>query len=177
MKGKSSTMQKDGNGIVGLLKSFKDKHPDIYEFILFNIMSNVATITNFIMLWIGTGILFTPFSDIDFHWFVFDYSAEEGGLGAFLSFLLAYVCAQIVNFIVQRKIVFSATVNIMKVLPWYILTITVAGLISVWLPPYIIAQLTPYVGAFAATIANAVNILVQVLINYPMMKFVIMKKE
>lgn len=159
------------------IKNFQQKHPDLYEFILFNIMSNVATITNFIVLWIGTGILFTKLATIPFHWFIFNYDSKQGGLGGFLSFLLAYICAQIVNFIVQRKVVFSATVEIKKVLPWYILTVTVAGIISVWLPPYIIQQLTPVVGDFAATIANVVNIVIQVVINYPMMKFVIMRKD
>lgn len=159
------------------IKNFQQKHPDLYEFILFNIMSNVATITNFIVLWIGTGILFAKFATIPFHWFIFNYDSKQGGLGGFLSFLLAYICAQIVNFIVQRKVVFSATVEIKKVLPWYILTVTVAGIISVWLPPYIIQQLTPVVGDFAATIANVVNIVIQVVINYPMMKFVIMRKD
>lgn len=165
------------NQATSVLKKFKQNHPDLFEFILFNIMSNVATITNFIVLWIGTGFLFTSFANRSFNWFIFNYGIDQGGLGGFLSFLLAYICAQIVNFIVQRKVVFSANVKIAKVLPWYVLTVVVAGLISIWLPPYIISILTPYVGGWAATIANAVNIVIQVVINYPMMKFVIMKKE
>ena len=169
-------MEMKTNKLWSTIQQFKAKHPDIYEFILFNIMSNVATITNFIVLWIGTGFLFKQFSNHAFHWFLFNYSPKEGGLGGFLSFLLAYICAQIVNFIVQRKVVFSATVEIKKVLPWYIVTVVFAGLISIWLPPYVIGLATPYVGAFAATIANVVNIVLQVVINYPMMKFKIMKK-
>ena len=161
-------------GIVGAVKKFKADHPDLYEFILFNIMSNVATITNFVVLWIGTGLLFRGLPS-DFHWWIFNYSTSQGGLGGFLSFLLAYVCAQIVNFFVQRKVVFGATVQISKVIVWYVLTVTVAGIISVWLPPYIITILTPSIHGLAATVANIVNIVIQVVINYPMMKFVIMK--
>lgn len=159
------------------IKKWREKHPDLYEFILFNIMSNVATITNFSVLWICTGFIFKAFSEQSFDWFIFHYAVKDGGLGGFLSFLLAYVCAQIVNFIVQRKVVFGANCNIAKSLPWYIATVTLAGIISVWLPPYVIGILTPYVGGFAATIANVVNIAIQVIINYPMLKFVIMKKE
>lgn len=162
------------NGVVSVLKKFKNKYPDLYEFILFNIMSNVATITNFIVLWLGTGIFFKGL-DSSFNWWIFHYNASQGGLGGFLSFLVAYICAQIVNFIVQRKVVFGATVQIKKVLFWYVLTVAVAGIISVWLPPYIIQQLTPIIGDWAATVANIVNIVIQVVINYPMMKFVIMK--
>lgn len=163
--------------MIQAIKRWKEKHPDLYEFILFNIMSNVATITNFCVLWLGTGFIFKMLSERPFDWFIFHYSAENGGLGGFLSFLLAYICAQIVNFIVQRKIVFGANGSIAKSLPWYIGTVTVAGIISVWLPPYVIGLLTPYVGGFAATLANVLNIIIQVLINYPMLKFVIMKKE
>ncbi|WP_206538328.1 hypothetical protein [Listeria floridensis] len=45
-----------------------------------------------------------------------------------------------------------------------------------WLPPYVIQILQPALGGFAPTVANIVNIVVQVIINYPMMKFIIMKK-
>lgn len=156
---------------------WKEKHPNIYEFILFNLMSNIATITNFAVLWLSTGWLFAGLANRPFNWFIFDYSTMNGGLGGFLGFLLAYVCAQAVNFVVQRKVVFGANCNIIKVLPWYILTVTVAGIISIWLPPYIIQWVKPYVHGFAPTLANGVNIFLQVVINYPMLKFVIMKKE
>lgn len=158
------------------IRAWKEKHPDLYEFILFNIMSNCATITNFIVLWFSSGFLFSGLGGVGFQWFIFTYPASEGGLGGFLAFLLAYVCAQIVNFVVQRKVVFGANGNIGKALPWYILTVTVAGIISIWLPPHVIRLLAPYVGGFAPTAANIVNIVIQVVINYPMMKFVIMKK-
>lgn len=49
---------------------------------------------------------------------------------------------------------------------WYIVTVVVAGIVSVWMPPYIIVWLNPYVGGLAATIANVANIVAQVVINY-----------
>lgn len=159
------------------IRRWKTAHPDLWEFILFNILSNCATVTNFVVLWLTTGILFANLTQ-PFQWFIFDYTAEgSGGLGGFLGFLVAYVCAQIVNYIVQRKLVFGATVDISKTIGWYILTVVVAGLISIALPGYITPILSQYVGGFAATVANAINIFLQVVINYPMMKFVIMKKD
>lgn len=157
-------------------RKWADAHPDIWEFIKFNVLSNCATITNFVVLWLTTGIFFKNMTT-PFKWFIFDYSsAESGGLGGFLAFLVAYVCAQIVNYIVQRKLVFGATVDISKTIGWYILTVTIAGIISVALPGYLVPLLYPTLGSFAATVANIANIVVQVVINYPMMKFVIMKK-
>jgi len=159
------------------VKQLKENHPGLYEFILFNIMSNVATIINFTVLWIGNGLLFTAFLNSNFSWFIFDYPKEAGGLCGFFAFTLAYICAQFANFFVQRKVVFGATVKISKVLPWYIITVLAAGIISIWLPPHVIAIVQPYVKGGAATVANVLNIVVQVLINYPMMKLVIMKKR
>ena len=164
------------NNVISSVKRFQKRHPDLYEFILFNIMSNAATITNFIVLWLGTGILFRTWSDLPFHWFIFNYSTANGGMGGFISFLVAYVCAQIVNFFVQRDIVFKASNSIMQALPWYIGTVVVAGLVSIWLPPHVIAFVQPYVGGLAATVANIVNIVLQVIINYPMLKFKVMRK-
>lgn len=167
--------------MIEAVRSWKQQHPDLYEFILFNIMSNVATITNFVVLAIGSSFLFRSMAQTPFHWFIFDYPVKEsgdGGLCGFLSFLLAYTCAQIVNFIVQRKVVFGADGSIQKSLPWYIGTVVVAGIISIWLPPHVMAAAEEYIGGTMATyLANVINIVVQVAINYPMMKFVIMKKD
>lgn len=158
-------------------RTWKRAHPDLWEFILFNILSNCATVTNFVVLWLSSALLFHSMTQ-PFRFFIFDYtSPSSGGLGGFLAFLLAYVCAQIVNYIVQRKLVFGATVDISKTIGWYILTVTVAGIISVALPGYLVPVLAPYLGGFSATAANVVNIVLQVAINYPMMKFVIMKKK
>lgn len=154
-----------------------NKHPQLWEFIKFNVLSNVATITNFVVLWISTGILFSAFKNIDFKWLIFDYQVQNGGLAGFLGFLLAYICAQIVNYVVQRKYVFKANNEISKTMGWYIFTIVVAGILSIVLPPYttnLFLKLGFNLG-LSQTFANIINIAVQVIINYPMLKFVIMK--
>lgn len=159
------------------MKKWIENHPDLWEFIKFNVLSNVATITNFVVLWIGASFLFKRFADQAFDWTIFHYPVKNGGLGGFLSFLLAYVVAQIVNYFVQRKLVFGADNSISKTLHWYILTVVVAGILSIVLPPYTTALFQSWglsLG-WAQAAANWVNIIVQVGINYPMMKFVIMK--
>lgn len=167
--------------MLGFVTSWKKHYPDLYEFVLFNLMSNVATITNFVVLVIGTRLFFWKLAEIPFHWLIFDYPVKEsgdGGLCGFLSFLLAYICAQTVNFFVQRRVVFGADGAIRKTLHWYLLTVTLAGIISIWLPPHVMCAAEGYLGGTAATyLANGVNILVQVALNYPMMKFVVMKKR
>lgn len=163
--------------MVSAIKAWQEKNPNLYEFIMFNILSNVATVTNFTVLWISSAWIFAGLSGESFNWFIFNYPTEAGGLGGFLSFLLAYTAAQIVNYLVQKNLVFKSDNNLKNSIGWYILTVVVAGIISIWLPPYVIELTAPIVGGFAPTVANAVNIGVQVAINYPMLKFVIMKKS
>ncbi|WP_246487326.1 hypothetical protein [Lactobacillus corticis] len=162
------------NGIIKAILKFEVKYPTTYQFIVFNLLSNCATITNFVVLWLSSLLFFKNMTQ-PFSWWIFDYSAKSsGGLGGFVSFLLAYICAQVVNYFVQRDMVFGAKFGAWKLF-WYIVTVVVAGIVSVWMPPHIIAVLNPYVGGGSSTIANICNIIAQVAINWPMMKFVIMK--
>ena len=162
------------------LRIWMEEHPGIKEFILFNILSNCATLTNFIMMWICTGFLFRNLSKVPFRFFIFDYESNmESNLGlcGFLSFLLATFAAQTVNFLVQKKFVFKSDAAFEKAVPKYIIFAVVLIILSTALPAYsqvflircgVSPSLTP-------TLANAINILMQVLISFPAMKFWIMK--
>ena len=86
------------------MKKWIEKHPDLWEFILFNILANCATVTNFLIMWLCTGFIFKGLDDTPFQFFVFDYSEKESlMLCGFLSFLVATTAAQIVNFFVQKN--------------------------------------------------------------------------
>lgn len=159
------------------VKRFKAAHEALYEFILFNLLSNIATITNFIVLNLSSSFLFASLADKDFSFWVFHYSVSNGGLGGFLSFLFSYACAQTVNFIVQRRLVFGADNRLGTAIPVYIITILCVYLICLYVPTLAIAPLTKAVGKLWATnITNVINILIQVVINYPVLKFVVMRK-
>ena len=41
---------------MGKIKQLIEDHPNIWEFIKFNVLSNCATITNFIIMWLCTGL-------------------------------------------------------------------------------------------------------------------------
>ncbi len=94
---------------MGGIKKWIDEHPTLWEFILFNILSNVATVTNFVVMWVCTGFIFKSFSSQPFHFFIFDYTTPESlMLCGFLSFLVATAAAQTVNFFVQKNWVFKS---------------------------------------------------------------------
>ncbi|ADO76262.1 hypothetical protein [Halanaerobium praevalens] len=161
-----------------LIQDFKDEHPDIYEFIMFNIFSNIATITNFAVLNLSKSIIFRSLMDVNFNWWIFNYSAAKGGLGGFLAFFFAYAAAQIVNFFVQREIVFKSESKLSTGLILYFLTVGFVYIICLYVPTLIMEPLTEIFGSLLATnITNGVNIMIQVALIYPMLKFVIMKDD
>ena len=165
---------------MGFLKGWIQRHPDIWEFILFNILSNCATVTNFVVMWICTGFVFTSFSDTPFQFLFFQYTTPDSlMLCCFLSFLVATALAQTVNFFVQKNLVFKSNAQFSKAVPKYILLAVVLVIVSAALPAYTQA-LFVNIGvpqSLAPTLANIVNILVQVLLSYPTMKFWIMPKD
>lgn len=161
---------------LNVIKKFKNERPDLYEFIMFNLLSNIATITNFVVLNVSKSFLFRPLLDVSFNWWVFDYSPADGGLGSFLAFLFAYGSAQIVNFFVQREMVFKSDNDLSKGIPLYFITVLFVYFICLYVPTLIMEPLTELFGSLWATnLTNGVNIMIQVAIIYPMLKFVIMK--
>ena len=165
---------------MGGIKKWIDEHPTLWEFILFNILSNVATVTNFVVMWVCTGFIFKSFSSQPFHFFIFDYTTPESlMLCGFLSFLVATAAAQTVNFFVQKNWVFKSIAQFAQAVPKYIVLAVVLVILSAALPAYSQA-LFVNIGipqGLAPTLANIVNIIMQVVISYPAMKFWIMPDQ
>ena len=159
------------------LKEWKEKHPDIYEFVIFNILSNCATITNFAVMWVCTEVGFRRFREIPFQVFVFDYTTKESRmLCGFLSFLVATAAAQTVNFFVQKNLVFHSDAAFGKAVWKYAILAVVLVIVSTALPAY---SQRWFAGlgiseTIIPPLANILNILVQVVISYPAMKFWVM---
>lgn len=159
------------------IKKFKSKHEQLYEFIMFNLLSNIATITNFVVLNLGNSILFKALMDREFSFWIFNYTVESGGLGGFLSFLVSFFCAQAVNFVVQRNLVFNSNNKLGAAIPIYLLTVVAVYIICLYIPTVVLEPISARVGNFWGTnLTNVINIFVQVIIIYPVLKYVVMKK-
>ena len=162
------------------IKKWIDEHPTLWEFIKFNILSNVATVTNFVVMWVCTGFVFKSFSEQPFQFFIFNYTTPESlMMCGFLSFLVATAAAQTVNFFVQKNLVFISNANFGKAVPKFIILAVVLVILSAALPAY---SQTLFINigipaGIAPTLANIVNILMQVVISYPTMKFWVMPDQ
>lgn len=160
--------------MLNFICKWKEQHPTIYEFIMFNLLANIATLVNFLVLMVGNHIIFHGFSRISFVFGPFDYSIKNGGLCGFLSFLTSYACAQTVNFFVQRKAVFHARgkLKVRSVLI-YIVMILIVYFICLYVPTLILEPFTHFFGVLAIYFVNIINILIQIIILYPTMKYLL----
>lgn len=176
-----SAGSKGEDAIVTELKRWIGSHPNLWEFILFNLLSNCATIVNFLVMWLCTAVLFAPLHSCPFSFLFFNYTDVENDLGlcGFLSFLTATAAAQAVNFVVQKKMVFRSSAQFSRAVPRYILLAVVLVLVSAALPAYSQKQLSSLGVSqiLVPTLANLVNIVVQVALSYPAMKFWIMPEQ
>ena len=165
---------------MGPVKRWIKTHPNIWEVILFNILSNVSTIARFVVTGSGTAIFVTGMGlTTPFHFLIFNYDTKGNGLGGFLTFLLAEVLAQVVNFFVQMKWVFKSDSSF-KDAAWKYVIIAVTTIVVNLLQPGYVTGLCQGWGmnaGIAGTIASVVNTLLAVIVSYPLLKFWVMPKS
>jgi len=127
-------------GEKGLWAKYKDKHPDIAQFIVFFMLSNGITVLQMgLMPLIKGGFGHTALVGTNFQifqighnfdgssYYVFNYAAGSiisgggGGLAYFLAVQITMAIAQIINFFAQRNITFKSKSNIWKSAFWYVI--------------------------------------------------------
>ena len=163
-------------------KDWADEHQGLWEFIKFNILSNISTITRFAMTWVGTAIFISGMGLTQpFSFLIFDYtSAGSNGLGGFLTFLLAEVLAQVVNFFVQMKLVFKSTADFGTAAPKFAVLALLIVVVNLVLPGHVTSFCQNTWGmdaGLAGTIASVVNTLLAVVVSFPVLKFWITPSE
>lgn len=166
---------------MGKFGEWRERHPDLWEFVLFNVLSNISTATRFVVTWVGTAVLVSALSLTQpFSLLVFDYtSAGSGGLGGFVTFLLAEVLAQVVNFVVQKRWVFRSDADFATAAPRFAVLAVVIVVVNLVLPGHVTAlcQSLGMASGVAATVASVVNTLLAVVVSYPLLKFWVMPSK
>ncbi len=165
-----------------MLKNFTKEHPDLWQFIMFNLLSNISTITRFVLTWVGTALFVSAMQlTSPFKLAIFDYITEGShGLGGFLTFLVAEVMAQVVNFFVQKNWVFKSNADFGKSAPKYAVLAVLIVVVNLVLPGYVTNFCINTLGlgsGLAATIASVVNTLLAVVVSFPLLKFWIMPSD
>ena len=134
-------------------QQWKEEHQALWEFILFNILSNVSTVARFVVTWVGTAL--------------------TGGAGMAVVFL-AELASQVVNYFVQMKFVFKSTADFSKSAPKYAVLALIIIVMNSFIVPKV-GQLLIGMG-MATGLANGVVVpvagtLLAVVISFPLLKF------
>ncbi|WEV65862.1 GtrA family protein [Bifidobacterium sp. ESL0764] len=171
----ASDAGKGSKGVVAACKRLIAKYPNLWEFIKFNVLSNISTITRFVAVWVLTALfvhamgLTQPFSFL-----IFNYSAPStNGLGGFLTFLIAEICAQAVNFVVQMKWVFKSDASFKSTAWKYAILAIIIVVVGLLLPGYVttLCKGFGWNDAVSSTLASVVNTVLAVVISYPLLKW------
>lgn len=181
--------------------TFKEKHPNSAQFLVFFLLSNGVTVLQIALMPIlrnifaDTALIFTDFQiwqvgqSIDGSpYYVFDYAAGTlaegggGGLAYFLAVQISIAVAQIINFFLQRTITFKSNTNAWVAAFWYlvayiIITIGAAAAQGFYKAPiYDLLMNTWELGSTGETIADVITMIINAAISfwvfYPIFKII-----
>lgn len=192
-------------GPIGLWSKYKEKHPDIAQFLVFFMLSNGVTVLQMLLMpMIKGGFGHTSLVGTNFQvlqighnfdgsaYYVFNYAAGSilsgggGGLAYFLAVQITMAIAQIINFFAQRSITFKSKGNIWRSAFWYVvayivISIGAAALQGIYKAPiYNLFMNTWGMGSVGVTIADFITMIINSAISfwvfYPIFK-IIFKNE
>lgn len=176
---------------IGIWIKFKEKHPDVAQFLVFFILSNGITILQMILMPVFKGIFgHTSLVSTNFQvlkvghnfdgspYYVFNYAAGAlasgggGGLAYFLAVQISMGIAQVINFFVQRNITFKSKSNIWKAAFWYVvayivISVGAAALQGLYKAPiYNLLMKTMSMGTLGETIADFITMIINCAISF-----------
>lgn len=149
MSDKLVSNEKKENIFVIKWKKFKEKHPNIAQFLVFFMLSNGVTILQLLLMPLIKHLFsYTSLIDQNFQiiqigknfngtlYYVFDYAKGAiadgggGGLAYFLAVQITLAIAQIINFFAQRNITFKSNTNPWIAAMWYFIAYIFITLIA-----------------------------------------------
>ncbi|MDF1509429.1 hypothetical protein PZE06_14865 [Robertmurraya sp. DFI.2.37] len=176
---------------VGFWNNYKEKHPNIAQFLVFFMLSNGITVLQLVLMpvfksiFAKTALVTTNFQVLQFGhnfdgspYYVFDYAAGAlaagggGGLAYFLAVQITIAIAQVINFFAQRSITFKSNSNIWKAAFWYlvayiVITIGAAAAQGFYKAPiYNLLMNTWGWGAVGETTADVITMIINSAISF-----------
>lgn len=178
-------------GSAGGWARYKEKHPNIAQFLVFFMLSNGITVLQMILMPVfkemlgHTSLVSTNFQVLQVGhnfdggaYYVFNYAAGSlssgggGGLAYFLAVQVTMAIAQIINFFAQRNITFKSNSNVWTAAFWYvvayiIISIGAAALQGLYKAPiYNLLMNTWRMDSVGETIADFITIIINCAISF-----------
>ncbi|MFF2889164.1 hypothetical protein [Paenibacillus sp. NPDC057967] len=198
--------RKNSSKILGFWHSYRNRHPNTAQFLVFFMLSNGITLLQFVLMplfkrvFSQTSLVSTNFQVLFFgqnfdgsDYYVFDYAAGSlaagggGGLAYFLAVQVTIGIAQIINFFAQRSITFKSNANIWISAFWYavayiVITIGAAAAQGFYKTPvYNLFINTWGMGGIGETIADVITMIINSAISFwvffPIFKIIFKQKR
>lgn len=200
-------MGKEGKttGGISAWSRFKEKHPELMQFLVFFIISNGVTVLQMILMPVIKYLFgFTPLVSTNFQvfpaghnldgsiYYVFDYARGSlakgggGGLAYFLAVEIALLIAQVINFFLQRNVTFKSNTSAVKaagwyVLAWVIISVGASALQGLYKSPIYEFCMKLLGQGFGMTAADLITMLINCAISfwvfYPILKIIFKQKK
>lgn len=195
---------KNDNKVTKAWNRFKQKHPNLVQFLVFFLISNGVTVLQMIVMPLikymfgFTTLVHTAFQVIPIGanmdgsiYYVFDYAAGAlengggGGLAYFLAVEITLLLAQILNFFLQRNVTFQSNTSIYKAAFWYLIawimiSIGASVLQGLYKTPIYSVFMSQLGSSLGMTLADIVTMLINSVISFwvffPIMKLIFKKK-
>lgn len=178
-------------GTASFWNNYKEKHPNIAQFLVFFMLSNGITVLQLVLMpvfksiFAKTALVTTSFQVFQFGhnfdgtpYFVFDYAAGSlasgggGGLAYFLAVQITIGIAQVINFFAQRSITFKSNSNVWRAAFWYVvayivITIGAAAAQGFYKAPiYNLLMNTWGMGSVGETTADVITMIINSAISF-----------
>ena len=162
----------------GQFEVFRTRHEAAWQFIKYMLIGLITTCVEMGSFVLLNFLVFVPFRNQHFSWWIIDYTIENGGLTAFLAFALSFAIAQTFNFFLQRKTTFKANNNVARSAVMYAVMIVLIYFLQLYLPTLIRARIVAVLGwTFGDIVTEMINMMVSMLIQFPLSKWVIMRRS
>ena len=157
-------------------KAFMTRHGNIWQIVKFTLISLIAFLAEFATMY----ALQYGLADVcgqDFHWFVFNYDASQGGQATFIAMLGSKCIAEIISFTINRKKTFKANNNVVFSAIMYVITVVALIIFTTWLA----GPIGNAMGAhnidegLSSTVSKMVGSIISFVVIFLMDKFVIMR--
>lgn len=163
---------------MGFLKEFKQERPGTWQAVMYALLGCVASAVELASFALFNYILFSPYKTTPFHWWLFDYGNENGGLCYFLSLAVSFALAQAVNFVLQRKATFKSNNDPLRSAVLFALMMTGIFVLQLWLPTVLRARFAARMGADCAELTiKLLSMFLGFVITYPLNKYVVMRRS
>lgn len=165
--------------LVQKIKAFFQSHGSFWQFVLYALLSGLASVVEFSTFALFNFLVFRSLKEVSFSWWILSYpGGTGGGLGGFLATVIAYITAQIFNFIVQRKKTFHAAGHVLRSAILYTIMVVAVWFCQMYFNGVMMQLLREPLGLFwGDTVSECLNMMLAFAIQFPLNKYVIMRGE